>query len=49
MARRAGAETIEVEASHSVALSQPQVVAEVIHAAAERTSVQDVAVGSSLR
>jgi pimeloyl-ACP methyl ester carboxylesterase len=38
MARRAGADTIEVEASHSVALSQPRAVADVIAAAVARVS-----------
>ena len=40
MARRAGAETIEIEASHSVALSQPKAVAELI-----RTAVDAVTTG----
>jgi pimeloyl-ACP methyl ester carboxylesterase len=34
MARRAGANTVEVDASHSVARSQPAAVAELIHTAA---------------
>jgi pimeloyl-ACP methyl ester carboxylesterase len=33
MARRAGAETIEVDASHSIALSQPKAVADLIRTA----------------
>jgi pimeloyl-ACP methyl ester carboxylesterase len=38
MARRAGAETIEVDASHSIALSQPGAVADLIQTAVDRTS-----------
>ena len=38
MARRAGAETIEVEASHSIALSQPKAVVELIQTAVDATS-----------
>jgi pimeloyl-ACP methyl ester carboxylesterase len=38
MAQRAGAQTIEVDASHSIALSQPTAVAELIRTAAEATS-----------
>jgi pimeloyl-ACP methyl ester carboxylesterase len=38
MAHRAGAETIEVDASHSIALSQPKAVVELIQAAADATS-----------
>ena len=38
MARRAGAEPIEVEASHSIALSQPKAVAELIRTAVNATS-----------
>src|SRR3954466_9292771 len=38
MARRAGAETIEVEASHSVALSQPGAVVGLIRTAVDATS-----------
>jgi pimeloyl-ACP methyl ester carboxylesterase len=38
MARRAGAETIEVDASHSIALSQPDAVADLIQTAVHRTS-----------
>jgi pimeloyl-ACP methyl ester carboxylesterase len=38
MARRAGAQTIEVDASHSIALSQPTAVAELIRTAVEATS-----------
>ena len=44
MARRAGAEPIEVDASHSVALSQPAVVAELIRTAVEATSTAPSAV-----
>jgi len=39
MAQRAGAQTIEVDASHSIALSQPTAVAELIRAAVGATSV----------
>jgi len=42
MARRAGAETIEVDASHSIALSQPTAVAELIAKAVEKTSAEAV-------
>lgn len=38
MARRAGAEIIEADASHSVALSQPRVVADLIHRAANASN-----------
>ena len=38
MAKRAGAQTIEVDASHSIALSQPTAVAELIRSAVEATS-----------
>jgi pimeloyl-ACP methyl ester carboxylesterase len=38
MARRAGADTIEVEASHSIALSQPRAVVELITTAVDATS-----------
>jgi pimeloyl-ACP methyl ester carboxylesterase len=38
MARRAGAETIEVDASHSIALSQPDAVTELIATAVAGTS-----------
>src|SRR4051812_21226308 len=38
MARRAGAETIEVDASHSIALSQPGAVVELIQTAVDATS-----------
>ena len=38
MADRAGAETIEVDASHSIALSQPKAVVELIQTAADATS-----------
>jgi pimeloyl-ACP methyl ester carboxylesterase len=44
MAQRAGAETIEVDASHSIALSQPEAVADLIQTAVERTSAVTVAV-----
>ena len=43
MANRAGARTIEVDASHSIALSQPKAVADVIRTAVNATSA--VAVG----
>ena len=38
MAQRAGAQTIEVDASHSIALSQPTAVSELIRAAVKATS-----------
>ncbi len=38
MASRAGAQTIEVDASHSIALSQPTAVAELIRTAVQATS-----------
>jgi pimeloyl-ACP methyl ester carboxylesterase len=38
MAHRAGAETIEVEASHSIALSQPKAVADLIRTAVKAVS-----------
>jgi pimeloyl-ACP methyl ester carboxylesterase len=38
MASRAGAQTIEVDASHSIALSQPKAVSELIRTAVEATS-----------
>jgi pimeloyl-ACP methyl ester carboxylesterase len=38
MAQRAGAQTIEVDASHSIALSQPTAVAELIRTAVDATS-----------
>ena len=38
MAKRAGAQTIEIDASHSIALSQPTAVAELIRTAVETTS-----------
>ena len=38
MAQRAGAQTIEVDASHSIALSQPAAVAELIRTAVRETS-----------
>jgi pimeloyl-ACP methyl ester carboxylesterase len=43
MARRAGAQTIEVDASHSIALSQPKAVAELIQTAANAVSAVTVA------
>jgi pimeloyl-ACP methyl ester carboxylesterase len=43
MAQRAGAQTIEVDASHSIAISQPKVVADLIQTAVNATSA--VAVG----
>jgi pimeloyl-ACP methyl ester carboxylesterase len=42
MARRAGAETIEVEASHSIALSQPKAVVDLIQTAVDATSAVTV-------
>src|SRR4051812_36371022 len=44
MAKRAGAETIEVDASHSIALSQPDAVADLIQTAVNRTSAVTAAV-----
>ena len=44
MALRAGAQPIEVEASHSIALSQPTAVADLIRTAVEATSAAPVAV-----
>ena len=38
MAKRAGAQTIEVDASHSIALSQPKAVADLIRTAVNATS-----------
>jgi hypothetical protein len=38
MAQRAGAQTIEVDASHAIALSQPAAVAELIETAVASTS-----------
>jgi pimeloyl-ACP methyl ester carboxylesterase len=43
MAKRAGAETIEVDASHSIALSQPKAVADLIRTAVNATSTVAVA------
>jgi pimeloyl-ACP methyl ester carboxylesterase len=43
MAKRAGAETIEVDASHSIALSQPKAVADLIRTAVNATSAVAVA------
>ena len=43
MAKRAGAQTIEVDASHSIALSQPKAVADLIHTAVNATSAVAVA------
>ncbi|MGL5930523.1 MAG: alpha/beta fold hydrolase [Dermatophilaceae bacterium] len=45
MARRAGASTVEVQASHSVALSRPEVVVAQILDAIKRTSTDAPAVG----
>ena len=42
MAHRAGAETIEVDASHSIALSQPDAVAALIQTAVDATSATSV-------
>jgi pimeloyl-ACP methyl ester carboxylesterase len=44
MAQRAGAQTIEVDASHSIALSQPTAVADLIRTAVEATSTAPSAV-----
>src|SRR3954447_14636341 len=44
MAQRAGAQTIEVDASHSIALSQPTAVAELIRTAVDATSTAPSAV-----
>ncbi len=43
MARRAGAETIEVDASHSIALSQPKAVADLLRTAVNATAAVGVA------
>jgi hypothetical protein len=43
MARRAGAETIEVDASHLFRLSQPKAVADLIQTAVNATAAADVA------
>ena len=43
MAMRAGAQTIEVDASHSIALSQPKAVADLIRTAVNATSAVAVA------
>jgi pimeloyl-ACP methyl ester carboxylesterase len=43
MTRRAGAETIEVDASHSIALSQPDAVVGLIRNAVEATAATSVA------
>jgi len=43
MAKRAGAQTIEVDASHSIALSQPKAVADLIRTAVNATSAVAVA------
>ena len=45
MARRAGAEVVEVEASHSVALSQPRAVSRLILGAVDQTSAAATATG----
>src|SRR3954471_16283285 len=42
MANRAGAETIEVDASHSIALSQPEAVADLIRSAVAGVSAEAV-------
>jgi hypothetical protein len=42
MARRAGAEIVEVDASHSIALSQPTAVADLIENAANVVSASAV-------
>jgi pimeloyl-ACP methyl ester carboxylesterase len=42
MAQRAGADTIEVDASHSIALSQPDAVTELIQTAVDATSTTPV-------
>ena len=42
MATRAGAQTVEVDASHSIALSQPQAVADLIRTAVAGVSAQTV-------
>ena len=39
MAQRAGAQTVEMDASHSIALSQPKAVAELIQTAVDATTV----------
>ena len=39
MAQRAGAQTIEIDASHSIALSQPKAVAELIQTAVDAVTV----------
>src|SRR3954469_17181276 len=44
MASRMGAETIEVDASHSIALSQPEAVTDLIRTAVDRTSAVPAAV-----
>ncbi len=44
MAVRAGAQPIEVDASHSIALSRPSVVAELIRTAVDATSALPIAV-----
>jgi pimeloyl-ACP methyl ester carboxylesterase len=43
MAHRAGADTIEVDASHSIALSQPDAVVGLIQTAVDATSATSVA------
>jgi pimeloyl-ACP methyl ester carboxylesterase len=43
MARRAGAETTEIDASHSIALSQPQAVTDLIQTAVDHTSARQAA------
>jgi pimeloyl-ACP methyl ester carboxylesterase len=44
MASRMGAQTIEIDASHSIALSQPAAVADLIQTAVDRTSAATTAV-----
>jgi pimeloyl-ACP methyl ester carboxylesterase len=44
MARRAGAEPVEVDASHSIALSQPGAVVELIQTAVDATSASPAGV-----
>ena len=43
MAKRAGAQTIEVDASHSIALSQPKAVADLIRTAVNATKAVAIA------
>ena len=46
MADRAGSTTVEIDASHAVTVSQPDVVADAIDSAARATAGQPVAAGS---